>query len=333
MIKRPLLTIAVPTYNRATYLEICLLQIYKQYKEFAQDLELIVSDNNSSDNTTSIVQRFIGQGLPLVYLKNHENVGADRNFVNCFKRARGKYVLIFGDDDVLLDGSLGKILSILRGGKYGNIYINSYGFKNDYIQERPPAQSSKETVFYNDATEYIQRLNFWVTFSSGNIVNKSLIEGDIDPCEFLGTNMVQLNWILSSIFTARTNVYIDEYLVAYKVANTGGYQLCQVFGVNINKVFDYFVKRGISPQYFKIINNKLLQSFFPNLILSLKERKKNGFEFIGEDYYKTLSHVFRKYAAFWLVVVPVIKLPFTIASPYYKIVNVLVQIFNKIRRE
>jgi abequosyltransferase len=313
----PLLTIAIPTYNRARYLELCLVHLSRQYRGHEQDLDLIVSDNHSTDDTEKVVESFIAKGLPIRYVKQNENIGADKNFADCFARARGKYVLIFGDDDIFLDRAISSIITVLKNGDYGNVYINSYGYQDDHVREMPTARQP-ELLVYEDPAEYLSKINYWISFSSGNIVNKSLIESDIDPMRFIETNMVQLNWILSAILKAKNNAYLEEYLVAYKVANTGGYRLCQVFGVNINKIFTVFIRQGTPRRYFDIINRKLLNSFFPSMLMTLR-RNNPGFTFNEEDHFSVLYPVFRRYPQFWLFVVPIIKLPLPLATLYHRI--------------
>ena len=111
--KELILTIAIPTYNRARYLDLCLGQICKQLPDIETRIELLVSDNCSTDSTTDVVRKYIDQGFHIRFMKNKANVGPDRNVLKCFREAEGKYVLIFGDDDVLLDGGLNKIIKIL----------------------------------------------------------------------------------------------------------------------------------------------------------------------------------------------------------------------------
>jgi glycosyltransferase involved in cell wall biosynthesis len=318
---RPLLTIAIPTYNRVRYLDTCLAQILKQYPGYEQDLEIIVSDNYSSDDTGNLVESYIARKLPIRYFRQESNVGADKNFADCFVLSRGKYILIFGDDDVLLDGSLNAILAVLQRGEYGNVYVNSYGFQTDYLRERPRIESSY-VVEYRDARAYLEKINYWITFASGNIVNKSLIEAEIDPMRFLDTNMVQINWILSAILKAKCNVYMEDKLIAYKVANTGGYRLCQVFGVNLNKIFSAFVQQGVPRHYFEIINRKLVDGFFPVMLLALRNNKQ-GSKFEKENPFSVLRPVFHKYSGFWLYVVPIIIFPLPLAIFYHRITNTL----------
>ena len=54
--KGPLLSICIPTYNRSKSLRICLLSILSQTKGYEEDVEVVVSDNCSDDDTMQVVE-------------------------------------------------------------------------------------------------------------------------------------------------------------------------------------------------------------------------------------------------------------------------------------
>ncbi len=314
--KGALLTIAIPTHNRARFLSLCLGQIAKQLPGNERDVELIVSDNCSTDDTKDVVRSFVERRIQIRYLLNSEDLGADRNFARCYEAATGKYVVIFADDDVLLDGALERVLGVLRGGQYGVIHLNGYGYSDNYEKEQPLQEGSGYEI-YDDAAAFIKKIHFAMTFSSGNIFNKSLTP-DIDPFEFVGTSLVHLGWILRAIVRAKTNGYIEEFVVAAKTHNTGGYQLCKVFGENINRIFDALARGGMDRGYFRTVNSHLVSMFLPSYVLKAR-RGEVGYSFAREDYFDSLYPIFRKYLSFWLVMVPVISLPVSLAALWFRL--------------
>jgi|SRR5687767_5683003 len=93
----PLVTIAIPTYNRAgSYLPIVLDAARAQ--NYAR-LEIIVADNASSDDTASFIQTTSDPRLR--YVRHQVNIGANRNYNYCLSKARGDYFLLLHDDDVI----------------------------------------------------------------------------------------------------------------------------------------------------------------------------------------------------------------------------------------
>lgn len=93
----PLVSIGISTYNRAaSYLPQALESALAQGYE---NLEIIVSDNASSDETERYVR---GVDDPrLRYFRQTENIGANGNFNFCLQQARGAYFLLLHDDDLI----------------------------------------------------------------------------------------------------------------------------------------------------------------------------------------------------------------------------------------
>ncbi|MEK6779826.1 MAG: glycosyltransferase, partial [Candidatus Deferrimicrobiota bacterium] len=73
----PLLTIAVPTYNRARTLDLCLSRIAVQIKGREDQVELIVANNCSTDGTDAVVEKHLACGVPIRYLRHERNIGPD----------------------------------------------------------------------------------------------------------------------------------------------------------------------------------------------------------------------------------------------------------------
>lgn len=93
----PLVTIAIPTYNRADgYLKETLQSAVAQSYG---NIEIIVADNCSTDETESLVKKYNFPNLR--YYKHKQNIGPQNNFNFCLDRARGVYFLLLHDDDLI----------------------------------------------------------------------------------------------------------------------------------------------------------------------------------------------------------------------------------------
>ena len=68
---QPLLTIAIPTYNRPSYLDINLKQLFHNWKqlEVKNELEILISNNHSTDNTDTIIKNNIVFGKPITEME------------------------------------------------------------------------------------------------------------------------------------------------------------------------------------------------------------------------------------------------------------------------
>ena len=323
----PLLTIAIPTFNRAPYLERCLAQIVKQTAAFEDKVELIVSDNCSTDQTEEVVNRYIAGGSRINFLKNHQNLGPDGNFRKCFEAARGTYFLLFSDDDLLLDGALGRILSVIESSEYGVVYLRTYFFVSDHERERPNRKTTGPVIF-DDLARFIDKVDVWFTFISGNVINKSLVYPELNLADFEQTNLLQLSWTFSSLFNSRRNVYYDDYLVAGQGDNTGGYKFCEVFGSKMYSVFRIFIEKfGVDRKYFDIITRKSLKKHLSKYILS--SRKGFG-SYHEEDYLKILHPIYSSYLSYWIFIYPAIVWPLPLAKAWCKTCRFFAKLFGRL---
>lgn len=106
----PLLSICIPTFNRATFLKEGLDSLQNSW---VSDVEIVISDNASSDGTIAMLEDYAHQ-LPLRWRRNKTNLGFDRNLVAVVSMARGRYCWLLGSDDCITLGTLAKVMDQLR---------------------------------------------------------------------------------------------------------------------------------------------------------------------------------------------------------------------------
>ena len=111
---RPLLSICIPTYNRAELLESALLALIPQVNEAGCAVELIVSDNCSTDDTETVVQWASSQ-CPMRYSRNAQNEGCARNILRLTNElAQGEFAWVLGDDDLVRPDGVQRVLTVLE---------------------------------------------------------------------------------------------------------------------------------------------------------------------------------------------------------------------------
>lgn len=220
---QPILSLCIPTYARCEILRGNLEQIQKQLDSINMDeLELIVSNNCSPDNTEEVVQTFIKQGMSIRYNCNMENLGSDGNFLKCMDMAKGKYIWLLGDDDYLKEGSIAHILDCLRGKDYGLLYID---FKNP---------SSNGLTEYHDVNKFIRKVGRQITYMSANIFLKEIVE-KVDADKYKNTCFVQIPFFLTSCLNRKNNATTDRDILLRDVGGTmppQKYDFLEVFGKN-----------------------------------------------------------------------------------------------------
>jgi len=109
---KPILTLAIPTYNRPDKLKDLLDSILSQY-QYQLSIELVISDNSPGVETENLVAEY-KKILPITYVHQPTNIGAAGNYLFTVEAAQGSYCWILGDDDLIIDGSITKLLSIIE---------------------------------------------------------------------------------------------------------------------------------------------------------------------------------------------------------------------------
>ncbi len=99
----PTVSIVIPCYNAQDTIERCVVSALEQDYPF---LEVIVSDDNSTDNTREILSNLNDKRLQVIFQKS--NLGMNENFRFCLSRASGKLTSFLNNDDFLLPSSVSK---------------------------------------------------------------------------------------------------------------------------------------------------------------------------------------------------------------------------------
>lgn len=112
-INSPLLSLCVPTYNRARYLDSLLDTLASQMQGFPYDYEIVISDNGSTDATPEVVARH-AQTLPIRALRHPQTIGCYPNVIHAMTQARGRYMMYLADDDCVLGEPLAEVVAAME---------------------------------------------------------------------------------------------------------------------------------------------------------------------------------------------------------------------------
>jgi glycosyltransferase involved in cell wall biosynthesis len=112
----------IPVYNGEATIEETINSILVNC---TQNCEIVVVDNDSTDNTQAIINKLCSENKLIRYYKNYSNFGFDRNCHAAITHARGDYCWFIGDDDLLRPKSLEYVEKILKKHKdLGVIFVN-----------------------------------------------------------------------------------------------------------------------------------------------------------------------------------------------------------------
>lgn len=113
--KPKLLSICIPVYNRRDILKECLISACEAIKGNEAMVEIVVSDNASTDDALSGVKYVSGmyQLIDILYNCNSSNLGSARNVFKVVEGASGQFCWIIGSDDFIKENSVNKLINIL----------------------------------------------------------------------------------------------------------------------------------------------------------------------------------------------------------------------------
>ena len=258
---KPLLTIAIPTFNRAQFLKVALDQLCQELTRVEPGMiEVLICDNASTDETSLVITRAAVQNHAIRAVRNIQNIGSDANIAQCFDLAMGHYVLVMGDDDILVDGAVEWILNRAQHKDYGVIGLRSYGFDFDFRAEHPGG--SGRTTTYRTPGGLLVAIGPLITLISSCVINKRLI-ATIKAAEFCGSNLVQVHLVIRAALAGERSLYTSHYLVACKRNNSGGYAFFDVFVENLISILNQYIGERLPRAAIRSFETRMLLGFYP----------------------------------------------------------------------
>lgn len=111
-----LLSIGIPTFNRASRLDRQLEWLANEIKGFENECEIAIYDNCSPDHTSEVVERWrpAFAGVPFSYVRNAENIGGLPNYAKFLNEATATFTWAIGDDDPIHPGTLAFVIKNLK---------------------------------------------------------------------------------------------------------------------------------------------------------------------------------------------------------------------------
>jgi abequosyltransferase len=272
-----ILSIVVPTFNRAASLKRLLDALAVELDGLQDRICVIVGDNASTDATPEVTAAF-ALGRPGVRLLRHAtNVGPEENFCLCLEQVDSPYFWIIGDDDLPRAGAVQAVLELIVRLEPDLMYLES-SWHADVLDRGPenPVRQPSYRVLSRD--QFARRVHVWATFISGMVVSRAALARAETPATALrhctGTSLVQLGWVLERLRNGTRFVHITVPCVLATSGNTGGYRLLKVFGENFPRI----VRLTLQPALAQSIITRCTLMFLPGLVWGLRFGRLGSFE-------------------------------------------------------
>ena len=173
---RPVLSIVVATYNRTAEMTMAVESICDQIDEsLSEKVEVIVSDNASSPEHQTAIRDLSIRYPDLVYYFNSMNGDADLQWLTAPHRARGEWVWLFGDDDLLAPGGVTHVVNRLEMDRPFFLTLNRCVVDNDL---KNLLSTSKHNVPSKNLDSFIELTKYigidQITFITSQIYNTDI---------------------------------------------------------------------------------------------------------------------------------------------------------------
>ncbi len=170
---KPFFSVCIPTYNRGKIVYDTVCNILKSNR---QDIEIVVSNNCSTDDTEELLLKIKDQRFK--YFKNEYNNGAD-NLISVLTYAEGEYLMLLSDEDDVVLRNLDTYIQELHQYKpavmFGTAAVSRYRY------------AYKGDLYIDDCYHALKALDFGVTYMSGFIYNHKILR------KVLGKNIYGVN--------------------------------------------------------------------------------------------------------------------------------------------
>lgn len=304
----PLLSICIPTYNRSGFLREALDSIIASASSCLPEVEIIVSDNASPDDTPAIMADYQARYAWIRYHRNETNIGGERNFYQVAGMASGEHLWIFSDDDKMTLDAIPTMLDYVRAGH--RLIVTNYSiWSRDFSFVKIPNRCGiKHNTLFNNPDELLKRLGEKVTLISSVVMDKTLFfsvdASKRDPFIQYGHGVMYIVYAVAA--QCGRIAYHGTPLVQCRGDNSiiSPEQWDNVFIVGPALTFDALAACGYSPQAIHAAKNSVLTDLIFKAILY---RKREGISTRG--LYKIILPYYWDHLSFWLMCVPALLVP------------------------
>ena len=309
---KPILSICIPTYNRSACLKECLNSITMSVTGHESQIEIIVSDNASTDDTADVIHAFQIKYPWIQYHKNDENIGAARNIYLVATMAVGEYIWIFGDDDKMTDSAVPSILNRIESG-YDLIICNYTVWSKDfsYIIKTNGIRLGYDEVFGNP-DELMKRIGYHTGYISSIIIKKDVFFQchESEYLYFINHGFPQMYAVYSGIFQHCNAICISSALVFNRSGNYGNFDWWKYFVEGTSLILEALSVKGYSNNAIISAKHQVLKDAIIPYLLSMSVRDDSSLK----NRIRLMITYYKKNWLFWLVCLPIMLMPTVIAK-------------------
>lgn len=274
--KQPILSICIPTWNRWYVIEKTINSVCTQPEFENWDIELIISDNASTDNTEQIIKNFQCKYKNIKYFRNSSNIWWMKNILKSYSLWTWKYLWCLWSDDFLAQWCLWYTLNVINSysptiiihrnviSKKFNVLKNNF-FYNNVLYKFPSQKSYFDFLWdqfnldknsFDTLESQITRISWYIISSEYFKISKNNVISE-EWIDFFNTFSFIQTLLVHSINVSNPIILFNESYVWQDVNSDKNYQKKFKKSVdNIDKSFKFKVFYNDACYLSKCLNNK-----------------------------------------------------------------------------
>lgn len=296
MEQKYLLTVAIPTFNGSRSLELSLRSALSQA---GPGVEVLVSDNCSTDNTGELVRALQASFPALKYYRNETNLGYDRNVDLAVRRASGTFVWLLGDDDVVLPGGIEAVLAAVRAAPGSGVI-----FADCPHPLKLRADAGGPCL---NGDDFFERTHFKSGFISTNVFNRDIWQR-VDLSRYFDTGWVHVGYLIEALTLAPSYI-VHSYCVDYIRDLPGGMRWGGdgsfiYTGLRLARLYQRMDQLPYKRETRRRAYWSIKGAYWRNICLA----KAKGFR-VDLSVLKECMSLYKGFASFWLLDLPIFLIP------------------------
>jgi glycosyltransferase involved in cell wall biosynthesis len=258
----PRVSVCIVTYNHERYIHDCLMTVIAQ----AQDvpLEILVGDDQSSDQTGEIVRRLVARFPDVIqYFRHESRLGPGGNYQFLIGRARGEYIAHVDGDDYWLPGKLAAQIDVLNStDEYVAAYTNALCISDSGVL----------IGFFNN--RLADRFDLNSLLARGNFLNhSSLVYRKIFTASILEWPSNFIDYRIHLVLARNGQLaYLNAPYVAYRV-NSMGSMLAQQSD-HVRKLYWEALREAIAYTNDRRVKVAALASFLTGVVVRARQTER-----------------------------------------------------------
>lgn len=268
-------SICIPTYNNREFIVRTIRSVINQtYK----NIEIIICDDHSSDNTVEIARSIRDPRINVI--ENNSNLGLSANWNKSISLASGEYIKLLCGDDILYPQCIEEQVAILDNDSSQNISLVTC--LSQVINHFDKVLISRKSVFRRGVNSPKKVVSLCLVIGT-NIIGEPMVgmfrRSMIKKHAYNGDNpyMIDLDFWFKLLKEGQL-YFINHYLTAFRVS---GESLSYSLGFRQARLTRFFMCKArsefnLSPMYnMTIYLNSMILSFLRNLVFMINKRVIN----------------------------------------------------------